>query len=128
MIARHGTAAHVERLVQAYRRVGRDEAQAQLENRRFSYYVDEDGSYVIRGRLTPEQGERLMLALDAAVDAMPREDDLCPTQRRADALERLADRTGAPSGRTATARRAPSPPSLVQPPISSTILEDGQWV
>ena len=91
MIARHGTAAHVERLVQAYRRVGRDEAQAQLENRRFSYYVDEDGSYVIRGRLTPEQGERLMLALDAAVDAMPREDDLCPTQRRADALERLAD-------------------------------------
>ena len=57
MIARHGTAAHVERLVQAYRRVGRDEAQAQLENRRFSYYVDEDGSYVIRGRLTPEQGE-----------------------------------------------------------------------
>ena len=91
MIAQHGTAAHVERLVQAYRRIGRDEAQAQLENRKVTGYVDEDGSYVIRGRLTPEQGERLMLALDAAVNAMPRDDDLTPARRRADALERLAD-------------------------------------
>ena len=53
--------------------------------------MDDDGCCVIRGRLTPEQGERLMLALEAAVDDMPRDDDLLPSQRRADALERLAD-------------------------------------
>lgn len=91
MIARHGTASHIERLVRSYRRVGRVEAQEQLSRRELSYYIDDDGSYVIRGRLTPEQGERLMQALDLVTDAVPFEDEQTPTMRRADALETLAE-------------------------------------
>ena len=91
MIARHGTASHVERLVRAYRRVGRCEARQKLSRRALSYYVDEDGSYVIRGRLTPEQGERLVQALAAAREDVPRDDDQTPAMRRADALEALAE-------------------------------------
>ena len=52
MIARHGTASHMERLVRSYRRIGRLEAQEQLSRRELICYIDDDGSYVIRGRLT----------------------------------------------------------------------------
>ena len=92
MIARHGTAWHVERLVSRYRRIGRLEAREQLAGREVSLHRDSDGSWVLRGRLTPEQGERLQQALDAAADELPRdEDDDTPTRRRADALETLAE-------------------------------------
>jgi len=91
MIARHGTASHMERLVRSYRRVGRLEAREQLSQRELSCYIDEDGSWVIRGRLTPEQGERLLLALDAAVEEIPRDDEQTIAMRRADALEGLAE-------------------------------------
>ncbi len=91
MIARHGTASHMERLVRGYRRVGRSEALQQLSSRELSYYVDEDGTYVIRGRLTPEQGERMVQALDAAMEELPRDEDQTVAMRRADALEALAE-------------------------------------
>ncbi|MEQ8516364.1 MAG: DUF222 domain-containing protein, partial [Chromatocurvus sp.] len=91
MIARHGTASHMERLVRSYRRVGRIEAREQLSRRELTYYVDDDGSYVIRGRLTPEQGERLVQALDIAAEDVPFDDEQTPAMRRADALEALAE-------------------------------------
>lgn len=91
MIARHGTASHMERLVRSYRRVGRVEAREQLARRELSYYIDDDGSYVIRGRLTPEQGERLLQALDTAGESAPFDDEQTPAMRRADALESLAE-------------------------------------
>lgn len=91
MIARHGTASHMERLVRSYRRVGRPEAAKQLSRRELSYYIDDDGSYVIRGRLTPEQGQRLLQALDAAAEELPRDDDDSAAMRRADALEAVAE-------------------------------------
>jgi len=91
MIARHGTATHVERLVRAYRRTGHTEARQQLSRRELTYYIDEDGTYVIRGRLTPEQGERLVQALDAATEELPRDEVQTLAMRRADALEALAE-------------------------------------
>ncbi len=90
-IARHGTASHVERLVRAYRSVGRAEARQQLASRELSYRVDEDGSYVIRARLPPESGERLVQALDTAMEELPRDEDQTHAMRRADALEALAE-------------------------------------
>ena len=72
MIAKHGTAAHVDRLVRLYRQVKRTEALAQ-ENRRHEfrelslYQLDHD-CFVIRGRLTPEQGALVKKALEAAMD------------------------------------------------------------
>ncbi|HEY7776008.1 MAG TPA: DUF222 domain-containing protein, partial [Kineobactrum sp.] len=91
MIARHGTASHMERLVRSYRRVGRSEARQQLSRRELSYYIDDDGSYVIRGRLTAEQGQRLFQALDTAAEAIPYDEEHTPGMRRADALEGIAE-------------------------------------
>lgn len=109
-VARHGTAAHIEKIVRAWRRVDRLEEQA-LERRRhasrhLTLYADEDGSYVIRGRLDPEVGALLERALAGAMHAVYRKrqgsrrandpaqdptEDAVPAQRRADALGLLAE-------------------------------------
>jgi len=111
MIARHGTAAHVERLVSQYRKVKRIEA-LEAENQRhdmreMNWYVDDDGSYVLKARLTPEQGERVLKAIESAMDdefserksdcTEPSEEPVeypvsePVAQRRADALARVAE-------------------------------------
>jgi hypothetical protein len=68
--AAHGTTAHVERLVRAWRQVDRNEAaefdRARHETRSLTVYPDEDGSWVVRGRLAPEVGALLRKALEAA--------------------------------------------------------------
>jgi len=108
MIARHGTASHVEHLVRQYRKVERIEA-LELENQRhdlreLDWYVDDDGSYIIKARMTPEQGERIVKAIESAMDEefeerknIPAETSDHPVtdaasdpvaQRRADALAR----------------------------------------
>src|SRR2546422_2820211 len=54
--ARSGTAAHVERLVRAWRRVNRNaenQDAAQRHKSRSFYVYQVDGMFVIRGRLTP---------------------------------------------------------------------------
>ena len=70
--ATHGTAAHVERLVSAWRCVDRSAEQEQtaqrLRSRSLHLYQDSDGMMVIRGRLTPEVGAVVRQALDAARD------------------------------------------------------------
>jgi len=100
MIANHGTAAHVERLVRGYRKIKRIEALEQEnqrhEQRKLSWIIDDDGSYVIEGRLPPEQGARVVQALQAAMDsAFEDNPDIAAETslpaRRADALERVAE-------------------------------------
>jgi Domain of unknown function (DUF222) len=72
MIARHGTAAHVEGLVRSYRRVLRNESSAAANemhaSRELNWHWDEDGSLVIRARLPAECGALVLKALAAAVD------------------------------------------------------------
>ncbi len=67
-----GTAAHVERIARAWRRIDRNVEQAEdrLRNagRELRTWVDEDGMVVVRGRLTPEVGAALRRALEAACD------------------------------------------------------------
>jgi hypothetical protein len=69
-----GTAAHVERLVRAWRRVDRQlearEAAARHRHRSLQVYPDEDGMFVVRGRLEPEVGALLLRALEAAREAL----------------------------------------------------------
>jgi len=112
MIALHGTAAHVERAVRQFRRTKRNEAldadNERHARRRVVWRVDEDGCWSLHARFTPEQGERIMKAIDATVDEIEAEQENvsaetsaepdmdkpmpCPiAQKRADALERLAD-------------------------------------
>jgi uncharacterized protein DUF222/HNH endonuclease len=104
MIASHGTAAHVENLVRAYRRCQEAEElsreKRQMENRRVSFRYDDDGSLVLTCRLPAEAGAAVMKALDVAVEGLPVYADVpagTPKEvvrysaRRADALARIAE-------------------------------------
>lgn len=114
MIARHGTAVHVERVVRGYSKVKRVDALAQEATRHaqreLHWYIDDDGYWVIRGRLTAEQGALVQKALERVMDEDFREqqdvpagtsdDDLAPkvharpepiASRRTDALIRMAE-------------------------------------
>jgi hypothetical protein len=71
-IARHGTAYHVENLVRKYRRVqaqrDTDTANAIHVTRELTYYWDEDGALVIRGRLPAEQGALVLKAIEMQME------------------------------------------------------------
>jgi hypothetical protein len=104
MIAEHGTASHVERLVRAYRRCQEAEElsreQRQQESRRVSFRYEDDGSLVLTCRLPAEAGARVMKALDVAVEGLPVYSDVPAgtsravvpySARRADALACIAE-------------------------------------
>jgi hypothetical protein len=69
-LARHMTAAQLERAIRAYRRVTTDEANAIQSAAYVGYSWDEDGSLVLRARLAPEDGALFLRALDAARDGL----------------------------------------------------------
>src|SRR3989440_5220394 len=75
-VARAGTAEHVERIVRGWRRVDRQaemrETVRQHTTRALHVYPDDDGTVVLRGRLTPEAGALLLRALEAARDTLYR--------------------------------------------------------
>jgi Domain of unknown function (DUF222) len=75
MIALHGTAHHVERLVRGYRRAQdaeelSREAQQQT-HRSVRYWFAEDGSLMLKARLPALAGALLIEALDAALERVP---------------------------------------------------------
>ena len=109
-VGRAGTAAHVERIVRAWRRVNRKaearEAARQHASRSLHVYQDDDGTVLLRGRLTPEVGALLQRALAAARETLYRRSGLEKTadqptdtsldpptraQQQADALALLAE-------------------------------------
>ena len=110
--ARAGSAANLERVVRGWKTLDRKSEvtaeQIRHRSRRFSAWVDDDGMVVVRGRLDPEVGALLMRAVEAASDALYREeahsetlegtaadaelDKTKPEQRRADAVGLLAER------------------------------------
>ena len=99
-VARAGTADHVERIVRGWRRVDRlaerHEAVRQHATRSLLVCQDDDGTVVVRGRLTAEAGALLIRALDAARatlrrKAAPDEEMPTMTQQQADALVLLAE-------------------------------------
>jgi hypothetical protein len=118
--ARHGTASHVEKLVRGWRRADRLEEQwherDRHRTRELTIFPDEDGMYLVRGRLDPEVGALLTRALEAAGEALygrsmrfggpgscgdsgaadrqaaEMEELTTGTQRRADAIGLLAER------------------------------------
>ena len=71
MIARHGTAHHVEKLVSKYRIAKRVQdaavAEEQYRDRELSHYYDHDGCLVIKARLPAEQGALIVKALEMAM-------------------------------------------------------------
>jgi hypothetical protein len=120
-LARHATAAHLERIVRGWMRVNRledaegaREMEVQRHARRFlRLHPDHDGSWTIRGRLDPEVGALLEKALGWAREALyqrtagsrevPAEEQVfeletSPEQRLADALGLVAERALAADG------------------------------
>ena len=92
-VALHGTAAHVETQVRLYRKIKRFEVLEQ-ENlrhakRELSLYQDDDGFWVLRGRLTTEQGALLSKALDAASDQLFEEQEQVPEEVATDREKNL---------------------------------------
>jgi len=73
-IGREGTAEQVERIVSAWRKVDRQaearEASLQHAGRGLHVRQDDDGTVVLRGRLTPEVGALVMKALAAARETL----------------------------------------------------------
>jgi hypothetical protein len=106
-VARHGTAAHVEKLVRKYhwtqRRDAGKLAQLQHEQRHVTYFFDGDGDLILNARLPPEVGAVVRKALETAVEAMREPKRSSPNDvsaetsgvtagaRRADALLHLAE-------------------------------------
>jgi hypothetical protein len=100
--ARAGSTAKLERMVRAWKTLCRDDEQKRERllhgTRRLSVVPDGDGMYVVRGRLSAEDGALLMRALEAASDALyagsseEERTEIEPAQRRADALGLLAER------------------------------------
>jgi hypothetical protein len=104
MIALHGTAHHVERLVQGYRRARQAEELSreaqQHANRSVTYAYAEDGSLMLKARLPALAGAMLIQALNAALKRLPekeisadvvKEQPISYPARRADALKALAE-------------------------------------
>jgi len=97
-LGKSGTAAHIERVVTSWRRINRSVEAADDELRDASSHVtshiDENGMFVIRGRLAPEAGEVVMKALKAASEKLYAEgqEDRPPAGKvRADALALVAE-------------------------------------
>lgn len=71
-IAKHGTAYHVEKLVQKYRRVKRlqetDDAAKQHDERSLHIFHEPDGSMVINVRLPAERGALVVKAIEQAME------------------------------------------------------------
>jgi hypothetical protein len=114
-LAQGSTTAQLERLVRGWRRLSR-KSEAELERERhesrfFAVFPDEEGMYVVKGRLDPEVAAALMRAVEAAGDALFRgesESRTEPAQRRADAVGLVAERAlGAGFGREEGTPRAP---------------------
>ncbi len=113
MIARHGTAHHIERLVRNYRKVKRFEAleeeNTRHDQRELDWWCDDGGYWIFHGRFTPEQGAMIQERLEEVMEEIFQEhkgvaaetsddqgyDDNHPrsapiAKRRADAFVRMA--------------------------------------
>lgn len=130
-----GTAAQVERVVRAWRRVDTLTATDEAEKREVRWYYDDDGMLVLRARLAAEEGALLITALTASAEtakgeappvvpgvdddpaAFPRER---PVARVADALVDVARRSLDPDPH----RRTSSNRHLVVVHVDAAILAD----
>ena len=146
-VGRAGTAEHVERIVRGWRRMDRQaearESTRQRAGRALHVYPNDDGTAVLRGRLTPEVGALVLQALAAAREklyqqhrAQPAEGEP-PTlaQQQADALALLAKTAlhhgidpGAPAERYQVVVHVDAPALADPDQPGQSVLEDGVHV
>jgi 5-methylcytosine-specific restriction endonuclease McrA len=73
-LARHATGAQLEKVVRGYRgalRANTRQARRAHERRELTYWIDDDGSVVFKGRLPAEEGALVLKALEAATEPAP---------------------------------------------------------
>jgi len=85
-LAGQSTASQLEKLVRGVRRVSGETAASQHASRGVHMGFDEEGMFFVRARLMPDEGARLMQALDGLMSADP---GRSLEERRADALMSL---------------------------------------
>jgi hypothetical protein len=142
-MARGSTTAQLERMLRAWEKGTRqDEAareRARRESRTFSVFPDDDGMYVVRGKLPPEVGALLMRVLEAAGDALYRERAVPgmpidgeqarkeAAQLRADAMGLIAERAMA-AGFGGSDASESGDPTVSEAPISGSRADRYQVV
>jgi hypothetical protein len=124
-VALHGTASHVETVVRAVRR--RHTPPEDLAARRsLTWQWDEDGSLILRARLTPDAGAALIAAVDAQI---PTRTISNPVPTPPEDLEQQArEHEPGPATDRVAARRADALLALVNasPEESGPVAERGQ--
>lgn len=136
-MARYATASQLERIVREYRRAAPDEGQAALARHARRYvrsFTDEDGTVVIRARLSPEDGAVVLAAIEAARRALDED-------RRRDEGGEVADvsaetraeegpEVGAADGLVAVCEaalsRGPEPAADAGPAVAAVVHVDEQ--
>ena len=102
MIAKHGTAHHVEKLVRLYRRAERlqdtEAAKERHDDGQLSYHYDHDGCLLIKGRFPAEQGALIVKALEMAMERQHAQGDPSTVGAASAAKDVSADHV--PSGQT----------------------------
>ena len=92
-VALNGTATHVETQVRLYRKTKRIEALEEENlrhgHRELSWYIDDDGYWIFKGRFTPEQGALLQKALEAAGDQLFKEQQSVPQDVAAEIADKV---------------------------------------
>jgi hypothetical protein len=119
-----GTASHVETIVRAVRR-RHTPPESTAARRSLSWRWDEDGSLVLQGRFTPEQGAALIASIEAltpagtpvAHPAPPAPDDLD---------QRALEQEPGPAVDRVAARRADALLTLINCPDDDEVVERGQ--
>ncbi len=68
MISEYGTASHMEQLVRKYQQVERNQQpkqqDSQYQQRKLTYYQDDDGMWIINGKLPQEEGGLIVKAIE----------------------------------------------------------------
>lgn len=85
-LAEHTTGAQLEKIVRACRRVTSEEAKEQAKKRSVRIGYDDDGMFTMHVSLLPDEGARLMQAIDAL---LPEDTSRTFDERRADGLMEL---------------------------------------
>ena len=120
--AASGTASQLEKVVRHYRKYKRIEKLEQdnirFAQRKVNLFQDDDDSWVIRGRLTAEQGALLQKALELGAEQLFQEQLDVPEEVEAQAEE--SQPLDQPTSETAEARRADALTRMAEAFVANT--------